>query len=60
VGYSKGIMKNKQKYKSINEMPVRNQFLMDGPIQTKVKGSKKGKSGYSRKDKSWLKPDEDE
>jgi len=27
----------------------RNQFLVKGPIHTKVAGSKKGKKGYSRK-----------
>lgn len=31
----------------------RNRFLVEGPIHTKVDGSKKGKKGYNRKDKSW-------
>jgi len=40
-------MKKKKKNK------YRNQFLVDGPIHTKVDGSKKGKKGYSRKNKKW-------
>jgi hypothetical protein len=31
----------------------RSLFLVDGPLHTKVKGTKKGKKGYNRKDKSW-------
>lgn len=33
----------------------RNRFLVAGPIKTKIKGTKKGKKGYSRKDNSWRK-----
>ena len=44
-----------RKHKKLNEIPVRNQFLMDGPIQTQVSGSKKGKKGYSRKNQKWKK-----
>ena len=33
----------------------RNQFLADGPIHGTVKGTKKGKKGYSRKNKDWKK-----
>ena len=33
----------------------RNQFLVDGHIQTQVKGTKRGKKGYTRKNKSWKK-----
>jgi len=31
--------------------PIRNRFMMDGPIKTKTKGTKKGKKGYTRKTK---------
>jgi len=27
--------------------------LANGPIKTQVKGTKRGKRGYNRKDKSW-------
>jgi hypothetical protein len=44
-------MKKKHKIKkvNVNEIPVRNEFLMDGPIQTQVDGTPKGKKGYNRK-----------
>jgi len=45
--YSK-IMKKKKK-----KPGYRNQFLVDGPIHTKVDGTKKGRQGYTRKDKKW-------
>jgi hypothetical protein len=34
---------------------IRCQALANGPIQSKVKGSKKGKKGYNRKNKNWKK-----
>jgi hypothetical protein len=37
----------------VNEHLNRNQFLVDGPIHTKVDGTKKGRQGYTRKDKKW-------
>jgi hypothetical protein len=46
------IMSKKYKIKK-TQVPFRNKFLMDGAIHTQVKGSKKGKRGYDRKDKSW-------
>jgi hypothetical protein len=48
-------MATKHKIKKVDQMdiPIRNRFMMDGPIKTQVKGSKKGKKGYDRKDKSW-------
>jgi len=48
-------MARKKKTKSINETPIRCNVLSNGPIKTQVKGSKKGKKGYNRKDKSWKK-----
>ena len=45
--------KRKDKIKRQIEESPRNQFLVDGPIHTKVNGSKKGKKGYNRKDKTW-------
>ena len=34
---------------------IRNLALANGPIKTMVKGSKKGKKGYNRKNKQWKK-----
>jgi len=43
----------KKKKKSINETPIRCKVLAAGPIKTQVKGTKSGKKGYNRKNKSW-------
>jgi len=48
-------MARKKKTKSINEIPIRCFALAAGPIKTVVKGTKKGKRGYDRKDRSWMK-----
>ena len=34
---------------------IRNLELAHGPIKTSVKGTKKGKKGYTRKNKNWKK-----
>jgi hypothetical protein len=31
----------------------RNRYLMDGPIKEQIAGTKKGKKGYTRKNKNW-------
>jgi len=43
----------KIKFKIKASSKIRMYALSDSPLHTKVKGSKKGKRGYSRKDKSW-------
>jgi hypothetical protein len=45
----------KKKKKSVNAQPIRLTILANGPIQIQVKGTKKGKKGYNRKNKNWKK-----
>ena len=44
--------------KKKNPIKIRIHVLANGPIKTQVKGSKKGKKGYNRKNKSWKKDGE--
>lgn len=46
----------KRKKKKLDK--IRCLALANGPIQTMVKGSKKGKKGYNRKNKNWKSQDE--
>jgi hypothetical protein len=48
-------MGKKKNKKSVNEQPIRLTILANGPIKVKVKGTKKGKKGYNRKNKDWKK-----
>jgi hypothetical protein len=52
--------KKKIKIKKVSQLdiPIRNRFLMAGPIKEQTTGTKKGKKGYNRKDKSWRKFDD--
>lgn len=47
--------RRKKKKKKIEPKKIRIEELANGPIKTKVKGTKKGKKGYSRKNKNWKK-----
>ena len=39
---------------SCEDLPAfRNRYLMDGPIKEQIAGTKKGKKGYTRKNKNW-------
>jgi hypothetical protein len=44
-------MARKKNQKSVNETPIRCMALAHGAIKTAVKGTKKGKRGYTRKNK---------
>jgi len=37
----------------VPKFKARNSFLVKGPLQTKTRGTKSGRRGYNRRDKSW-------